>query len=175
MANLHNQLWTRSGLVSIFASHMFLHYLSSHIWPFFLHEASLGHLPQDRFLSLSWSAQTATSSCQVWCNGRSNSNPYLRNVFSLITFLLILPTVLSSQSRHLKLTPIITQRLPLPYRLLQMAFNANIISTVPHWFGLTHLLLIHPAVEWNHLPFPEVSYLALPPGQCSYHLLSFEC
>lgn len=33
MTNLHNQLQTRSGLLSMFLLPMFLYYLSSHTWP----------------------------------------------------------------------------------------------------------------------------------------------
>lgn len=140
MTNLYNQLWLRSGLLSVFLSPMFLYIWAATHGPFFLHKASFGHLPWGRSWSLPWSTQAATISCQVWCNVLSNSNSYFRYLLFLITSLLILPTEVSIQR---SLSPTITQWLPFPYRLLQMSFNANIIPNAPYWFGLSHLFLLH--------------------------------
>lgn len=134
MTNLHNQLWTRSGLLSMFLSPIFYNIWAATHGPFFLSEASL---------SLPWSAQTATISRQVWCNALSNPYPYFRYLLSLITSLLLLPTELSSQSSRLKLTLPHNQWLPIPYRLRQMAFNANILPTALHWFGLNIFFQLH--------------------------------
>lgn len=104
----------------------------------------------------------------MWRNGLSNSNPYVRYRLSLITSLLTLPSKWSSQSSYLKLTLLRCHTVtPFPHRLLQMAFNANIICTAPHWLRLNHLFLLHlsswpsthPSVEPNHLPILRRSAL----------------
>ena len=90
-----------------------------------------------------------------------------------------------SPSSQLKLTlPCNHMMACFPHRLLTMAFNANIIPTALHWFGLNHffsasclirVINTSPATEPNHLPFPGVPHPVPPPSQSSQHLLNLEC
>lgn len=145
-------------------------------WPLSL-RPTLCHCPDQ--------LQAATTSYQAQHHRLFNSNPYLRSHFSPTTSLLRLPSKLSPQSSHLKLTlPRNHTMACFPHRLLTMAFNANIIPTALHWFGLNHFFLLHlssgsstqpPATEPNQLTFPEVPHPVPPPSQSSHHLLNLEC
>ena len=136
---------------------------------FFLCDATL---PQDRSLSLSWSAQAATTPCWEWRNRPFNSNPYHKSLLSLITSQNDLPKAQIWSS----LSPRSTVA-TFPHSLLQMAFKANTIPRAPYWFGLNHFFFpasslvraAHPA-NW---PRPFAILRRAPSGPSPGHHLTF--
>lgn len=166
LACFHNQPCTRSGLVSMFLSPMFLYCLSSHVWPILL--------PQD----LSWPLFLRIGLCTVLIS--SGCHHLLPSVMQWMvkikSLTQILPPSLPPYScchqnylprAHIwtLLSSAVTQWLPFPYRHFWMDFNANITFTAPHWSGLNHFFLLHlprwpSQLEPKHLPLIEVPYMA---------------
>lgn len=125
----------------------------------------LATLSHDRSLSLSWSAQAATTSRQVWCKGLPTSNPYPRYLLSRhfptptaikITSPKLLPeacALLQSHDGHLFLTDTFRRV------LMQTSSSLHPTDLVQTIFFLLHLPSWpspHPPLEPKHLPFTEV-------------------
>lgn len=161
----HNQLCTRSSLVS-----MFLYCLSSPIWPI---------LPPQ---GLSWPLFLRTGLCHcpdqlrlppppAKCDAMDcqNQTP-VSNTFSLITSLLKLPSKLSSQSSSLKLTLFCNHTMAT--FSLRTPSDGFLMLTSPslHPTDLVSIILFllhlpswpspHLPLEPKHLPFTEVPYMA---------------
>lgn len=176
----HLQLYTRCGWHLCFYHPHFHAVWAAPSDPFF----RIGHSPSGQvFVTVLISFRLPPPPTKL--DTTDSSIQILISDHSPITSLLRPPSKLSPQSSHLKLTlPRNHTMACFPHRLLTMAFNANIIPTALHWFGLNHFFLLHlssgsstqpPATEPNHLPFPEVSHPVPPPSQSSHHLLNLEC